>query len=345
MNEIVRGVLIPWFNAFRFFVQSVERYESTNSREFVPNTSAALASKNDVDIWVLASVEGLIQFVHTEMKAYRLYTVVPRLLLFIEELTNWYVRLNRDRLKGLGSTSSSHSSSPAGATAGGSVLSNEEDAYVGLCTLFEVLLNMTIIMAPFAPFFSEYVYQHLRKLLPSSTTTAAVAADGTKEIPLDAIGRADSVHYIMLPEANPSRLNIKAENNFKILQSAVYLTRTARERRHIRTTLPLKNVLIVSGNQDDIDALQYLKSYFLSEVNAWNVTTSTDWATHCKVSIKPNFAELGAKLGSQMKAVAKAVQELSQSEITGFMLSGVVNVMGHELSKAELMVKIEFKGE
>lgn len=41
-----------------------------------------------------------MQFVHTEMKAYRLYTVVPRLVDFIEQLTNWYVRLNRNRLKG-----------------------------------------------------------------------------------------------------------------------------------------------------------------------------------------------------------------------------------------------------
>jgi isoleucyl-tRNA synthetase len=37
--------------------------------------------------------------VHREMQAYRLYTVVPRLCDFIEQLTNWYVRLNRDRLK------------------------------------------------------------------------------------------------------------------------------------------------------------------------------------------------------------------------------------------------------
>lgn len=46
------------------------------------------------------------QFVNTEMKAYRLYTVVPRLVGFIEQLTNWYVRLNRNRLKGAEGTES-----------------------------------------------------------------------------------------------------------------------------------------------------------------------------------------------------------------------------------------------
>ena len=42
----------------------------------------------------------LVDFVRKEMEAYRLYTVVPRLLLFVEQLTNWYVRLNRRRIKG-----------------------------------------------------------------------------------------------------------------------------------------------------------------------------------------------------------------------------------------------------
>ena len=33
------------------------------------------------------------------MAAYRLYTVVPRLVKFVDNLTNWYVRMNRKRLK------------------------------------------------------------------------------------------------------------------------------------------------------------------------------------------------------------------------------------------------------
>ena len=52
-----------------------------------------------MDKWVLAYTQTLISFVHAEMVAYRLYTVVPRLLKFIDNLTNWYVRFNRKRLK------------------------------------------------------------------------------------------------------------------------------------------------------------------------------------------------------------------------------------------------------
>ena len=78
-----------------------------------------------MDVWILAALQSLVQFVIQEMEgvqfffffsnvnqafigtrnsnphklAYRLYTVVPKLLQFIDELTNWYVRFNRKRLK------------------------------------------------------------------------------------------------------------------------------------------------------------------------------------------------------------------------------------------------------
>ena len=53
-----------------------------------------------MDFWIEASLHNLIKYVHQEMAAYRLYTVVPALVKYIEQLTKWYVRLNRSRLKG-----------------------------------------------------------------------------------------------------------------------------------------------------------------------------------------------------------------------------------------------------
>lgn len=54
---------------------------------------------NIMDRWVLSATQSLISWVKQEMAAYRLYTVVPMLIKFIDQLTNWYVRLNRRRLK------------------------------------------------------------------------------------------------------------------------------------------------------------------------------------------------------------------------------------------------------
>lgn len=52
-----------------------------------------------MDRWILSYTQSLLLFVHQEMAAYRLYTVVPRLVRFVDYLTNWYVRMNRKRLK------------------------------------------------------------------------------------------------------------------------------------------------------------------------------------------------------------------------------------------------------
>ena len=72
------------------------------------------------------------------MEAYRLYAVVPRLVDFIDLLTNWYIRLSRRRFW--------KNDEPA----------DKGDAYA---TLYEVLTTFAKVMAPFMPFLSEFVYQ------------------------------------------------------------------------------------------------------------------------------------------------------------------------------------------
>jgi len=317
VNDVVRGVLLPWYNAFRFFIQCVQRWEHITGTDFVPDVNKARASTNDVDVWILAATMGLVKFVHEEMKAYRLYTVVPRLLNFIEELTNWYVRLNRDRLKGS---------------------MGDLDAIQGMNVLYEVLMVMTQIMSPFTPFFAEYLYQNLRKLQPMYGNTDS-------SVPDDVIGKANSVHYLMLPEVNEANLNPRAEARFKTLQTAVTLVRIARERRHIRNNLPLKDVLVVAANDDDIEALTYLKSYFMGECNAWGATMSTEWEKLCVLKVQPDFKTLGKRLGSSMKAVQKAVAELTHKEIVDFMHSGKMTLCGFDFTKDDIVVKREFSGD
>ena len=133
---VVKEVFLPLYNAFRFFVQNMERWEANSGNSFVPSTDKVRATANPTDVWISAATQGLIKFVHEEMTAYRLYTVMPALVSFVTQLTNWYVRLNRDRLKGL---------------EGG-----ETESETGLQVLYNVLLDVTMLMAPFTPFITEY---------------------------------------------------------------------------------------------------------------------------------------------------------------------------------------------
>ena len=66
--------------------------------KFVYEEEKSNLSTNVMDRWILSYTQSLLLFVHQEMAAYRLYTVVPRLVRFVDYLTNWYVRMNRKRL-------------------------------------------------------------------------------------------------------------------------------------------------------------------------------------------------------------------------------------------------------
>ncbi|MCP9261114.1 Isoleucine--tRNA ligase, cytoplasmic [Dirofilaria immitis] len=129
VRDVLKDVLLPWYNAYRFFVQNVKIYECANSKEF---TLLDVKSVNIMDRWILSFTNSLLNFVKNEMTAYRLYAVVAPLTKYFDALTNCYIRLNRKRMKGEDGL---------------------EDCAYSLSTLGEVLLLIVRLMAPFTPFF------------------------------------------------------------------------------------------------------------------------------------------------------------------------------------------------
>ena len=144
VRDVLKDVLLPWYNAYRFFIQNVLRLQKEEEMEFLYNENLVKESANITDRWVLSFMQSLIGFFETEMAAYRLYTVVPRLVKFVDVLTNWYVRMNRRRLKGENGV---------------------EDCVMALETLFSVLLSLCRLMAPYTPFLTELMYQNLKMLI------------------------------------------------------------------------------------------------------------------------------------------------------------------------------------
>ncbi|CAN1224850.1 Isoleucine--tRNA ligase, cytoplasmic [Linum perenne] len=146
--NVVKDVFLPWYNAYRFLVQNAKRLEIEGLAIFAPLSSAALQhSSNVLDQWINSATQSLVHFVRQEMDAYRLYTVVPYLLSFLDNLTNVYVRFNRKRLKGR---------------------TGEDDCRIALSTLYNVLVTSCKVMSPFTPFFTEVLYQNLRKVSADS---------------------------------------------------------------------------------------------------------------------------------------------------------------------------------
>lgn len=136
VRDMVRRTLLPWYNAFKFF-DTYARVDGWQHEQHYRE------GDNILDRWILSRKQSLIREVNQEMQAYRLYNVIPALFHFIEDLTNWYIRLNRRRFweEGL-----------------------EPDKQAAYSALYTTVHTLNRLMAPFAPFLSEHLFLQMKPL-------------------------------------------------------------------------------------------------------------------------------------------------------------------------------------
>ncbi|XP_070500777.1 isoleucine--tRNA ligase, cytoplasmic [Chironomus tepperi] len=307
VRDIIKDVFLPWFNAYRFLFQNIDRLEKEEGIVYKFDLKRHQGDKNDnvMDVWITSFKESLLDFVSREMKAYRLYTVVPRLTKFIDQLTNWYVRMNRRRLKGE---------------------SGLKDCHFALDTLYDVLVAMVKMMAPFTPFLTEYMFQRLRILNDN-------AGNG-------------SVHYDMMPQPNMSAINVNIERAVTRMQAVVELGRVMRDRRTVPIKYPLTEVVIIHQTQEYLDDINSLQEFITSELNVRSIVLSQDKKKYgVTIRAEPDHKLLGIRLKGDAKVVAQKLKELQDNEIQEQLKRGYFEVAGHKLELNEVRIIYQFGGE
>ncbi|XP_050314029.1 isoleucine--tRNA ligase, cytoplasmic [Anthonomus grandis grandis] len=295
VRDIVKDVFLPWYNAFRFLMQNIEIFVEEHKKPFYYDPSFA-KSDNIMDKWILSFTQSLLEFTQKEMKLYHLYTVVPRLTKFIDYLTNWYVRMNRKRLKGEG---------------------GEADALVALNTLFNVLDNIVRMMAPFAPFISENMYQYMKTIARNAKT--------------------ESVHMAMYPSADRSLIDVNIERAVARMQSIIELGRVIRDRKTIPIKYPLPEVIVVHQDPKHIEDVLSLKDYILSELNVRKISTTTDKSKFgITLRAMPDHKVLGLRLKQEFKAVTEVIKALTDSEINEMVTKGYRDICGQRIDVNEI---------
>ncbi|XP_027593463.1 isoleucine--tRNA ligase, cytoplasmic [Pipra filicauda] len=302
VRDILKDVFLPWYNAYRFLVQNVQILQHKDEgREFLYNENTVKESNNIMDKWILSFTQSLIQFFKAEMAAYRLYTVVPRLVKFVDILTNWYVRMNRRRLKGENGT---------------------EDCIMALETLFSVLFSMCRLMAPYTPFITELMYQNLKTLIDP----ASVQEKNT-----------ESIHYLMLPQVREDLIDRKIESAVSCLQSVIELGRVIRDRKTIPVKYPLKEVVVIHQDPEALENIRSLEKYVLEELNVRRVTLSADKDKYgVRLRAEPDHTVLGKRLKGAFKPLVAAIKELKSEQLEKFQETGTIVVEGHELHGEDL---------
>ncbi len=282
VRDMVRRALLPWKNAHSFLLTYAE------IDGWSPGPEGAPASPNILDRWILSRLQTLKANIGREMERYRLDNVVPRLFSFIEDLTNWYIRLNRPRFWGEGMTA---------------------DKQAAYATLYTTLYELSAAMAPFAPFLADHIYLSLSQL-------GAASDEGSGD---DA---PPSVHLLTYPEAVPELMQPALEDAVTRMQRVILLARRKREEVKIGIRTPLASLTIVHRDADLLAGLQSLEDTVRRELNVKAVRYEQDESKYIRLYAKPNFPVLGKRLGRRMRDVQKKVEALDAEALEAFQAEG-----------------------
>ena len=291
VRDMTRRALLPWFNAFSFLktYAGIDGWSPDKGLHFGDNV---------LDQWLMSRLQTLKSNITTEMEAYRLYNVVPQLFDFIEDLTNWYIRLNRSRFWGE------------------EVTADKISAY---STLYTALLELSQVMAPFAPFLSEHLYRELAELTGQAASP-------------------ESVHLCDYPTAEEGLINPQLETAVDRMQQVILLGRQKREEVKIGLRTPLASLTVVNRDQALLDEMRGLDSYISDELNVQSVRYDADESAYLELVAKPNFPLLGKRLGKEMKRFQQAIKNLSPEQISTLQTQGQIELEGETFNTEEIEV-------
>ena len=304
VKDVTRAVLLPLWNAYSFLSTYADSDGWKPSVELSKGQIPEL--ENDLDRWIVSRLQSLVEKVHNQMEEYKLYQVVPPVVDFIEDLTNWYIRLSRRRFWG---DPQSSGLSP-----------DQEQAYA---TLFYVLLEFSKVFAPFAPFISDRLYGNLLSSLD--------------EVPV-------SVHLCDMPSTNTKLQDVTLEADMDLLRRATNLGRSLRQQHKIKIRQVLPSMLVITHKEGDRSAIERGSALLKNELNIKQIDFTTDEAKHVRLSLKPNLKTLGRRLGKNLNQVRQYLTALNESheKVSNLLKEladkGSVDVLGHDLTAEDFLV-------
>ncbi len=238
---------------------------------------------NPLDRWILSRLQVLIGQVHDAMDGYDISRACRAIVEYMDELTNWYVRLSRRRFWGSEMTA---------------------DKASGYETLYTVLVELSKLLAPYMPFLAESIYKGLTdKKTDTHTDTQKnndiVSETQNTETNVSSVSvpvTDNSVHlsYITLP--NRHLVDADLNRDMEIAEHIVSLGLGLRSRKNIRVRQPLQSITITR----ELD--EYYQSIIRDELNVKEVRFENPEKLAKKIC-KPDARKIGPKYGKDVQKV------------------------------------------
>ena len=281
ITEVERKFLSTLRNTYSFFAlyANIDKFEPLKHRLDVKE-------RPDMDRWILSRLNSLIGEVTDGLDNYDL-TRPARLLqeFVIEDLSNWYVRRSRRRFWQSGET---------------------KDKVAAYLTLWECLVAVCKLVAPYTPFIAEELYQEL-------------CAKVDPNLP-------KSIHLSDFPIASEKYVDLNLQRKMDLLRKIVTLGRAARSRVEIKIRQPLGEMLLKLPKGDSKEDLKSLFGLISDELNVKKISWLEDDYSLTELSAKPNFSRLGPRWGKKANQVAEKIKSLSQAELKKFRDEGKLSV-------------------
>ena len=269
INSKFLGTLKNTYNFFSMYANT----DNIDPREFeIPYDEL-----DEIDKWLLSKYNNLVKDVTESMNSYDLYKTTKLILYFLnEDLSNWYIRRNRRRFWS-------------------SKLNTSKKAVYK--TTYDVLVGLTRLIAPIAPFISEELY---------------IKLTGN-----------ESVHLDDYPVVNENYINTQIEERMDLVRDLISLGRNAREEVKIKVRQPIKEVILDGKNEELISDLTDL---IKEELNVKEVIFENDLTKYMTLNIKPNYKVCGKMFGKEINNFSNALLNMNQEDISKLQNNEVVKI-------------------
>ena len=224
LEETIRRFLLTLWNTYSFFTlyANIDRFEPQR----VTGDSSRQPVLTQMDSWISSELNRLTSDVSRSMDNYNPTAATRRIEGFVDKLSNWYVRRNRRRF-----------------------WKSEDDAdkLAAYATLYQCLVTLSQLLAPFVPFVAEELYQNL-----------VCSVDP---------GARESVHLTDFPVADEAKINDKLNSDVDLAMKISSLARAARARAGIKVRQPLARAVVEVKTEAEKKSLEALATEVMEEIN------------------------------------------------------------------------------
>ena len=266
-HEEVRRFFLPVWNAYSFFVT----YARLDGWRPEGGAHGEHSARNLLDKWVLSRLDGTVDEVRAALDGYDAQRATRSVEGLVEDLSNWYIRRNRRRFwKG----------------------ELDDDKRAAYDTLYEVLVTLTRLLAPFTPHLADAMWENL---------VTSVEAEAP-----------DSVHLASFPEPQSSRRDTALEQAVARTRAVVALGHAARAQSgmKVRQPLPAVRVLRAGGGVlgDDHATEAELTEQVLEELNVKRLEVIPDASELVERTLRPLLPVLGPRRGAAVSGIMAAAR-------------------------------------